>query len=218
MSDIFNNREHAESQAAPTLKGRTVYYLGSSVTRGHGGDAEGVSFAEYLAEKYKLLYEKQAVSGTTLAVRKGCADSYVERADLFSFRTPPLAVIIQLSTNDFSVGTARGTTENDLYFSVTEAIKTLVGKIRSKCPDVPIAFYVCPLDGKLTIYGSYMSYARNQLTALSAQLNFDVIDLTKNTKIDMARHMQSDGLHPTADGYKEVFCPQIARYLINKIG
>lgn len=47
------------------LKGKTILFLGSSVT--YGAAAGGVSFVELMAEQCGINYIKKAVSGTTLA-------------------------------------------------------------------------------------------------------------------------------------------------------
>ena len=47
------------------LKGKTVLFLGSSVT--YGSAAGGVSFADMMAETCGIKMIKEAVSGTTLA-------------------------------------------------------------------------------------------------------------------------------------------------------
>ena len=46
------------------LTGKTICYLGSSVT--YGAAAKGVSFVEYIAKRNGNEYTKEAVSGTTL--------------------------------------------------------------------------------------------------------------------------------------------------------
>ena len=57
------------------LKGKTVVFLGSSVTKGFA--AHNNSFAEYIAKKDSCTCIKEAVNGTTL-IDNG-EDSYIER-------------------------------------------------------------------------------------------------------------------------------------------
>lgn len=57
------------------LKGKTVVFLGSSVTKGFA--AHNNAFAEYIAKKDSCICIKEAVNGTTLI--DNCEDSYIER-------------------------------------------------------------------------------------------------------------------------------------------
>ena len=79
------------------LKGKTVVFLGSSVTKGFA--AHNNAFAEYIAKKDSCICIKEAVNGTTLI--DNCEDSYIERMrdNLDPERQVDL-FICQLSTND----------------------------------------------------------------------------------------------------------------------
>ena len=80
------------------LKGKTVLFLGSSVT--YGSAAGGVSFAECMAEELGIHCIKEAVSGTTLADLDDT--SYVARLKKLDPQLPVDLLICQLSTNDAS--------------------------------------------------------------------------------------------------------------------
>ncbi|MBP5092153.1 MAG: SGNH/GDSL hydrolase family protein, partial [Bacilli bacterium] len=88
------------------LKGKTIYWLGSSVT--YGSAAGGESMADYLAAKTGCISKKEAVSGTTLfddgATANTGAKSYVRRlqnSTVFDERGDAVdAFICQISTND----------------------------------------------------------------------------------------------------------------------
>ena len=79
------------------LKGKTVVFLGSSVTKGFA--AHNNSFAEYIAKKDSCTCIKEAVNGTTL-IDNG-EDSYIERMrDRLDPKQQVDLFICQLSTND----------------------------------------------------------------------------------------------------------------------
>ena len=68
---LDNTPENADNP----IKGKTVIFLGSSVT--YGSASGGVSFADYIEKRDGCEMIKSAVSGTTL-VESGI-DSYVSR-------------------------------------------------------------------------------------------------------------------------------------------
>ena len=87
------------------LFGKTIYWLGSSVT--YGSAAGGISMADYLAKKTGAICKKDAVSGTTL-LDDGLSEntglkSYVRRlknSEVFDLNEEIDAFICQISTND----------------------------------------------------------------------------------------------------------------------
>ena len=78
------------------LSGKTVIFLGSSVTYGYGSN--GVSFADYLEKSDGINAIKEAVSGTTLVDVKD--NSYVSRMKTIDKNINADAFVCQLSTND----------------------------------------------------------------------------------------------------------------------
>lgn len=90
---LDNTPENADSP----IKGKTVIFLGSSVT--YGSASGGVSFADYIEKRDGCEMIKSAVSGTTL-VESGI-DSYVSRLKKLDAEKADL-LVCQLSTNDAS--------------------------------------------------------------------------------------------------------------------
>lgn len=96
----------AGSQASrDTLKGKLIYWLGSSVT--YGSAAGGESMADFLAALTGCTSVKEAVSGTTIYDDGGTGDSgaksYTRRmanSTAFDKNAHPDAFICQISTND----------------------------------------------------------------------------------------------------------------------
>ena len=106
---VANTEELADS----ALRGKTIYWLGSSVTV--GASAGGESMSDFIAKKYGAVCIKEAVSGTTLADVNG--ESYVERLDAY-LASPDRAeqvdaFVCQLSTNDKGFPDHFGTVTGD---------------------------------------------------------------------------------------------------------
>jgi len=152
------------------LKGKTIYFLGSSVT--YGTASEGESFVDYLAKEDDINFIKEAVSGTTLAISDSdkilqgldksqvnaikyaitdgkpeqFGKSYVERLQNMETDISPDLFIVQLSTNDSryncSLGEISSTKEIDTFDKTTTvgAIEYIIACINQRW-GCPIAFY-----------------------------------------------------------------------------
>lgn len=87
------------------LNGKTIYWLGSSVT--YGSASEGESMADYLSALTGCICKKDAVSGTTIfddnKTASTGANSYTRRlrySNVFSKEEKIDAFVCQISTND----------------------------------------------------------------------------------------------------------------------
>lgn len=83
------------------LKGKRIYFLGSSITQGAAANDE--SFVDYLVAEDGIFAQNEALSGTTLAnsnqpLLKG--NSYLERLAKNPPKQPLDLMVVQLSTND----------------------------------------------------------------------------------------------------------------------
>ena len=92
-------------QVDSILKGKKIYWLGSSVT--YGAASDGFSMADYLDALTGTISKKEAVSGTTLLndglTQNTGAKSYVNRlinGQIFDVDEEIDAFICQISTND----------------------------------------------------------------------------------------------------------------------
>ena len=197
----------------------TVFYLGSSVTRGEGGDTDGVSFAETIAQKTGWAYCKEAVSGTTLVQRDTGDKSYVSRLARLDFSVKPRALVVQLSTNDFAQGVPIGgcsgcTREEECDVSQTAgAIEYIIAYVRKRSPETKIVVFTCPLTTAVPFYAQYAAFVRGTLQELAARHGVLVADLfslpvTKGC-------LQLDGLHPTRLGYEKLFVAAMLNALKN---
>lgn len=134
-----NGKEYSASscvQNETALTGKTLYWLGSSVTEGYKSGGEAVP--EYIAARNGAVCVKDAVAGTTLIdepYRKlfKSYDSYITRlkeSDKFDKSAKVDAFICQISTNDAKTEhkdewgelTAAGVTDKELF-----DVKTTIG-------------------------------------------------------------------------------------------
>ena len=108
--DVENVAPLAESP----IHGKNILFLGSSVTAGDG--ALGVSFADYIGKLDGVNVTKKAGGGTTLVdeysvyawIGKGDGESYISRLKGVDKNEKFDAVVVQLSTNDMTMGKPMG--------------------------------------------------------------------------------------------------------------
>lgn len=183
------------------LHGKTVLFLGSSVT--YGSAANGESFADMLAE-YGCCVVKEAVSGTTL-VDTG-ADSYVARMKKMNRNVKADLFICQLSTNDASQGKPMGVLDGSMDTSTIAGAIEYIIDYAQKTWNCPVAFYTNP---------RYESEAYAGMVKLLKQCDVEMIDLWSDdafnnlTDAQRARYM-ADPIHPTKEGYREWWLPVFA--------
>ena len=203
-----NGEKYSLDNAAPNadspIEGKTVLFLGSSVTA-----SGGVSFADYIGKRDGCTVIKSAVSGTTL-VESGI-NSYVSRLKKLDTEKVDLFVC-QLSTNDASQKKELGKiieskNLNDFDTkTIAGAIEYIICYSKEKW-NCPVIFYTNPrYDSDL--YGEMVGI----LKEAEAKWGISVIDmwndaglnaaLNKNTALYMA-----DKIHPTKAGYLEIWTP-----------
>lgn len=210
-----------ETLAKHPLAEKTIYYLGSSITRGHGGNTDGRSYVEQIAELTGNTYQKEAISGTTLA--NFSDTSYVARYDNFDFDNEPDALVVQLSTNDFSQGVPVGAVTDSIdpadmnQQSLTGAIEYIIAKTRELSPNTKVIFYTCPLGQSWGQRAEYSSYISGTLRQLVEKWDIGVIDVFNAEYIDVACYMQSDNLHPQSEGYAGVITPMFINYFLENL-
>lgn len=200
------------------LFGKTIYCLGSSVTRGHGGNTDGTSFADLAKRLTGAEFKKEAISGTNLAIVNGRTDSYAERLSRFNLQNLPDALIVQLSTNDFVNNVPAGSVSQNASYdkgTLTGALEYIISTVTAASPDTKIIVYTCPLGTAWSKYTEYGDYVNGTLKALADkwQNNLHVLDLYNADYIKVPSYMQSDNLHPQKEGYAQVFTPKILKLL-----
>lgn len=213
---IYN---YTELSAHP-LSGKTVYFLGSSITHGVGS-TEGISFANLAADLTGYHAEKQTVSGTTLAVQSNRTDSYCERLLNFNLSEKPDAFVVQLSTNDFN-GTSilKGqvsdkTSSADFdRTTLTGALEYIISVVHELSPDTKIIIYTCALVN-WSYESSYKTYVNGTLQDLLTKYSdyVSVLDLYHADWTDIGGKFMQDAMHPTRVGYGQLYVPAFVNLL-----
>ena len=185
------------------LTGKTVLFLGSSVTYGYASG--GVSFVDFMADICGIDAIKEAVSGTTLADIN--EKSYVSRLKNIDKNTKIDLFICQLSTND--------ATKNVEFSEVEKAIRFIL-EYAKKTFGCPCAFYT----------GTYFeneAYLRmiDLLYSLQKEYDFYILDLYNDDEMrsvdkEKYKSYMHDHIHPSLNGYKEWWTPKFIEFC-NKI-
>ena len=147
---VKNMQEEPDSP----LKGKVIFWLGSSVTEGASSGKE--SMVDYIAKKHGAQCIKQAVSGTTLADIK--SESYVSRLDSYLVSKEKVETVdvfvCQLSTNDRGMPDSFGTVTADDVRGIDAFDKTttfgameyIIAAVKATW-NCPVCFYTSPPHG-----------------------------------------------------------------------
>ncbi|MDR1894186.1 MAG: SGNH/GDSL hydrolase family protein [Spirochaetales bacterium] len=215
-----------ETLADSPLKGKTLYFLGSSITIGYG--SRGVAFPHYLAKRNGCTVVVEAVSGTTLTNKN--RRSYVHRLEFgskFDKNADVDLFICQLSTNDtrgatvetLNLGNILGPSEDlSLYdtSTITGAMEYIIAYAR-KTWDCPVAFYSCSKRNDPR-YGLMV----DRLNELKEVWGIGVLDLWNDEDFNNITREErklwlKDEIHPTKAGYLEWWTPAFERFLYAEI-
>lgn len=220
-----NIQPHAESP----LKGKTIIYLGSSVT--YGSDSLGVSFVEYIDRLNGTTSVKEAVSGTTLVTKDdACVDprsqersnssgsSYIPRMKTIDPDISADAFICQLSTNDATRHMPLGKISEGFELADFDT-ETVAGAIEyiiayaGKTWHCPVLFYTgTRFDCKE--YGEMVKL----LLEIQKKWKIGVIDLWNDVALNAISEKDynlymSNPIHPTQAGYLLWWTPAMEAYL-----
>ncbi len=200
------------------INGKTVIFLGSSVTFGYG--SLGVSFAEYLEKTDGIIPVKEAVSGTTLADLKN--NSYISRLKTVDTSINADAFICQLSTNDATknipLGEIADGTDIESFdtLTVAGAIEYIISYVKSNW-NCPVIFYT---------QAKYDSENYKEMVSLLLEIqkkwDIHIIDLWNNEEINNITEEQKklylvDSIHPTKAGYRDWWLPEFQKTLYEVI-
>ena len=207
------------------LVGKTIIFLGSSVT--YGAAAEGQSFVELFEAADGVNAIKEAVSGTTLVDRNsepapaapGDGDSYIKRLKQLDTSAKADCVVVQLSTNDVTMKLPLGEISDGTDLSafdtqtVTGAMEWIIRYSRDTW-GCPVVFYT----GSRYDSAEYAAMV-DRLMELQRKWDIGVIDLyTDDAFNDIDGESYSlymaDPIHPTKAGYAEWWFPKMEADLI----
>ena len=201
-------------QVDSPLAGKTILWLGSSVTYGYG--SMGESMADFIAKRDGAICIKEAVSGTTLADidDEKKLDSYVKRLDAYLASLEKAeqldAFVCQLSTNDaydtsiFGTVTAADVFDRDAFDKSTTfgAIEYIIATVREAW-NCPVLFYT---NTKYNNAGYEQMVAA--LQEIGAKWDITVIDLFNDAELNAITDAERDlymldSVHPTRAGYRD---------------
>lgn len=214
--------EAEEIDPSDPLSGKTILWIGSSVTYGAhaGGHYSMVDAVEDLHSA--LVCEKYAISATTL-VNTG-EDSYVGRLKRIPTSKTPDLIVVQLSTNDATTNKPFGeiSDSKDLAdfddTTIAGAIETIIAYARDTF-NCPVCFYT----------GTYCQkehYDEMVQLLLEIQKKWDigVIDMFNNPDMTAVYGTEQyntymyDEVHPFRVGYVEWWTPVIDAALTEYMG
>ena len=225
------------------LEGKTIGYLGSSIT--YGFATNGVAFADYIQKITGSTSVKQAISGGPLAKVEGVRDevSYITQL-LDGAITPDQdldVLVVQVSTNDAALGIEMGELSDsynleDLDYSTIIGAMEYIAAYAKETWNCPVAFYTnpylsdeaiaayCDANG-ITDYSAVKDpyqtvYAQMIENVYKVMDKWDgyVIDMWnneefQNTDVQMRDYYMSDPIHPTNAGYLFWYAPYIQSQL-----
>ena len=210
---------NAQPLSGSPLQGKTIIFLGSSVT--YGSAAKGESFVDYMVKRDGIVAVKEAVSGTTLVDETVWGKkSYIERLKTIDTTLHADAFICQLSTNDATMKKELGTVSDSFELedfdtqTVAGAIEYVIAYAKQTW-DCPVIFYTG------TQYKSeYYEKMVALLLDIQAKWDIGVIDLWNDaemnavSKADYNLYMVN-GIHPSRAGYRDWWTPKFEAYLSN---
>ncbi len=219
--DQYNLENTPVLEKSP-LQGKTILFLGSSVT--YGSASEGYSFADYMAKRNGFTAIKEAVSGTLLVDElSGGKESYIVRMKKMDKTLKADAFICQLSTNDATQKKPLGTVSDSFDMAdfdthtVAGAIEYIIVYARETW-NCPVIFYTG------TQYDSE-AYGKMVELLLQIQKKWDigVIDLWNDTELNAISQedyklYMVNGIHPSKAGYRDWWTPVMEEYLYDYLG
>ena len=200
--------EKITPMASSPLAGKTVLFLGSSVT--NGAAALHQSIPEYFAARMGCTAIKEAVDGTTLCdIGK---TSYLQRLKAnIDPATKVDLLVCQLSTNDASKEMPLGDFRDDAS-TITGAMETIISYAKETW-NCPVVFYTnARFDSD-----NYAAMV-NRLYELAEKENVGVLDLWSNEEFNAISDEQralymKDTIHPYKAGYRDWWGPELEKQL-----
>lgn len=225
MLGVFNEGNYGEYSLKNTeaisdspLNGKTIIFLGSSVTFGYG--SLGVSFADFLEKTDGITAIKEAVSGTTLVDVK--SNSYVSRMKTVDKDINADAFVCQLSTNDATKEMPLGEI-SESFNAVDFDTQTIAGAIEyiisyaKETWNCPVFFYT---------QSKYDSEHYEKMVELLYEIqkkwDIAIIDFWNDAEINSITDEERkiylvDHIHPTKVGYNEWWLPNFQECLYEKL-
>lgn len=183
------------------IAGKTVIFLGSSVTKGFGSFNN--SFVDFLNKQSSVNTIKEAVNGTML-IDNG-EKSYISRMKTLDKNIKADMFICQLSTNDATKNSTLGEVAESTEISsfdtltVAGALEYIICYVKETW-NCPVAFYTSfKYDDE--------NYERmyNLLMQIKAKYGIETIDFY--TQLPQGKKDMVDNIHPTLLCYRDTMTP-----------
>lgn len=208
---------NVEAVSDSPLQGKTIIFLGSSVT--YGSAAKGESFADFMKKRDGIIPVKEAVSGTVLvdeAVRN--KKSYIERMKTIDPDIQADAFVCQLSTNDASMkkplGEISASFDKDDFdtHTVAGAIEYIIAYARETW-NCPVVFYT----GTKYDSSAYEDMV-DLLLRIQEKWGIEVLDLWNDAEMNAVssadyKLYMVNGIHPSRAGYRDWWTPKFEAFL-----
>ncbi|MBQ6223065.1 MAG: SGNH/GDSL hydrolase family protein [Solobacterium sp.] len=213
------NPENQTVLADSPLKGKTILFLGSSVTQGYA--SQGISYVDYIEHIDQCNVIKEVMGATTVANIPGMmgeGTSYNPRLRKYDHTTAVDAVVIQLSSNDSTAGSDLGELSNG--FDITQiddttftgGMESLIAYCKQEW-NCPVLVYSNPAFRGKSLYNS-AAYAamKDKMTTIAEKWDVDYLNLWDDPDCNAVPDKQffrwmSDTVHPTKQGYLEWWTP-----------
>ena len=196
------------------LSGKTIIFLGSSVT--YGSASKGESFVDYMVKRDGITAVKEAVSGTTL-VDDG-SKSYIQRMLTIDPGIRADCFVCQLSTNDATMKKPLGEISDSFAIEDFDT-QTVAGAIEyviayaQKTWGCPVVFYT----GTKYESEAYQEMV-NLLLDIQKKWGIGVIDLWNDPEMNAVlpedyKLYMVNGIHPSKAGYRDWWTEKFEAYL-----
>ena len=209
--------ENTEALTPNALTGKTIIFLGSSVT--YGSAANGESFVDYMEKRDGIIPMEEAVSGTTLVDETVWGKkSYIERMKTIDPSIQADAFICQLSTNDATMKKPLGEVSESFDMNdfdtqtVAGAIEYVIAYARETW-NCPVIFYTG------TQYDNdHYAQMVELLLKIQEKWGIGVIDLWNDAEMNAIsaedyKLFMVNGIHPSRAGYRDWWTPKFESYL-----
>lgn len=200
---------HIEPLENSPLQGKTVLFLGSSVT--NGAAALHQSIPEYFAARMGCTAIKEAVDGTTLCDTG--KSSYIQRMLNNVDKNQQIDLLVcQLSTNDASKGMPLGDFGDDTS-TVTGAMEYIINYAKETW-GCPVVFYT-----NARFESDAYQAMVDRLYEISEKDNVGVLDLWSDDAFNAISAEQralymKDKIHPYKAGYRDWWGPELEKQML----
>ncbi len=218
-SDRYNP-ENIEPYENSPLQGRTILFLGSSVTQGYASD--GISFVDYIERLDGANVIKEVMGATTVANSNvgyaSAENSYNPRLRQYDSSTPVEAVVIQLSSNDSTSGVPLGDLSESFDLdqiddtTFTGGLESLIGYAQETW-DCPVVVYSDPqFRGRHFYNAEAYGEMVDKTIEICDKWDAYFLDMWNDPEVNSISNSDyyfymSDVVHPTKAGYLEWWTP-----------